>query len=71
MLDNEELSVMFLQLRISERSGRGVPKVVETYGKDAYRFTEKTITVTIPFNRIDVIESIDRSQNVARRLNST
>lgn len=76
---NEELSVMFLQLRISERSGRGVPKVVEIYGKDAYRFTEKTITVTIPFNRIDVIESIDRSQNVAsnverkvaRRINST
>lgn len=49
---NEELATIFLQLRISERSGRGVPKVVEVYGKEAYSFGQTSITVTIPFNRI-------------------
>ena len=30
---NQKLSDMFLQLHISERSGRGVPKIVEAYGR--------------------------------------
>ncbi len=34
------LSKIFLQLHISEKTGRGVPKVVEKYGKGAYKFDE-------------------------------
>lgn len=49
---NEKLSEFFLQLHISEKSGRGVPKIIEVYGKDAFTFRENSIVVTIPFQRI-------------------
>lgn len=49
---NEKLSEIFLQLHISEKSGRGVPKITEMYGKDAFTFRDNSIVVTIPFNRI-------------------
>ena len=49
---NEKLSEIFLQLHISEKSGRGVPKIIEVYGKDAFNFRENSIVVTIPFQRI-------------------
>lgn len=49
---NEKLSEIFLQLHISEKSGRGVPKITEVYGKDAFTFRENSIVVTIPFTRV-------------------
>lgn len=49
---NEKLSEIFLQLHISEKSGRGVPKITEMYGKDAFSFRENSIVVTLPFDRI-------------------
>ena len=51
---NEILANIFLQLRISERSGRGVPKIVGIYGKESIKIEKNRITVTIPFNRIGV-----------------
>ena len=51
---NESLASILLQLRISERSGRGVPKIVSKYGKQAIKIEKNTITVTIPFNKINV-----------------
>ena len=51
---NEILASIFLQLRISERSGRGVPKIVSKYGKDAIKIEKNRIVVTIPFNKINV-----------------
>ena len=39
---NEKLSEIFLQLHISEKSGRGVPKITEMYGKDAFSFRENS-----------------------------
>ena len=48
---NEKLSEIFAQLRISDKSGRGVPKIVENYSKDAFDFRENSIVVTIPFNK--------------------
>ena len=51
---NEILANIFLQLRISERSGRGVPKIVGVYGREAINIERNRITVTIPFNRINV-----------------
>lgn len=52
---NEKLSEIFLQLHISEKSGRGVPKIVETYGQQAIAFHENSIVVTIPFHWINVV----------------
>ena len=54
---NQKLSEIFLQLHISEKTGRGVPKVVEKYGKEAYQFRENTILVTIPFRWIHVVDA--------------
>ena len=45
---NEKLSEIFLQLHISEKSGRGVPKITETYGREAFTFRENSNVVSIP-----------------------
>lgn len=50
---NEKLSEIFLQLHISEKSGRGVPIITNAYGEEAISFRENAIVVTIPFNRIN------------------
>jgi len=47
---NQKLSDIFLQLHISERSGRGVPKITEVYGKDVFDLRENSIAVTLPFD---------------------
>lgn len=51
---NKKLSEIFLQLHISEKTGRGVPKITKLYGKDAFEFRENSIIVKIPFNWINV-----------------
>lgn len=56
---NQRLSDMFLQLHISERSGRGVPKITERYGCGCYEFRENSISLVIPFNRIDAVAPAD------------
>lgn len=72
---NEKLSEIFLQLHISEKSGRGVPKIIETYGKEAFTFRENSIVVTIPFNRINkasekVDHKVDRKVDNKKGLNA-
>ena len=47
------MSDIFLQLHISERSGRGVPKITELYGEDCIELRENSIVVTIPFERLE------------------
>lgn len=49
---NEKLSEIFLQLHISGKSDHGVPKIIETYGKEAFTFRENSIVVIIPLQRI-------------------
>ena len=51
---NKKLSEIFLQLHISEKSGRGVPRIVDEYGKEAFSFGDNAITVAIPFNRLNL-----------------
>lgn len=51
---NRTLADIFLQLRISEKTGRGVPTIVEQYGRNIYKISTNFITVTIPFHRINV-----------------
>lgn len=52
---NRKLSEIFLQLHISEKIGRGVPKITELYGRDAFKFNDDSIVVTIPFRWINVM----------------
>ena len=51
---NGRLAEIFVQLHISEKSGRGVPKIVEIYGEDAFDITNNTIKVTIPYERLNL-----------------
>ena len=46
----QELADIFLQLRISERSGRGIMHITKTYGKDVFDIEDSFIKVTIPFS---------------------
>lgn len=54
---NEKLSKLFIQLHISESTGRGIPKITSIYGKDIFDFSENSILVKIPFNWINKIGS--------------
>lgn len=70
---NQKLSDMLLQLHISERTGRGVPKITDVYGKGTYEFRENSIVVSIPFTKVNVTD--DEVENtpdecMARRRNS-
>ena len=49
------MSELFLQLHISEKTGRGIPKIIEVYGKESIDISDNTILVTIPFNRINKV----------------
>jgi len=62
---NKKLSEIFLQLHISEKTGRGVPKITSMYGEDAFEFREESIVVKIPFNWINVMgyKSADNKLN--------
>lgn len=51
---NEKLTEIFVQLHISEKSGRGVPRITGAYGEDAFHFSDNAITVTIPYERLDL-----------------
>lgn len=66
---NRKLSEIFLQLHISEKTGRGVPKITEQYGRDAYEFRENSIVVKIPFRWINVVG--DKVGDKMIRLNQT
>ena len=50
---NDKLSEMFMHLHISEKTGRGIPTIVNKYGKESIKVSENNIIVTIPFNRIN------------------
>ena len=72
---NEILASIFLQLRISERSERGVPKIIGKYGRESIQIEKNRITVTIPFNKINVnsFEIVDDKVNekVYQKLNKS
>lgn len=51
---NKKLSEILLQLHISEKSGRGIPRIVHEYGQQAFEFKDNAIVVTIPFNRLNL-----------------
>ena len=38
---NEKLSELFLQLHISEKTGRGIPKIIEVYGKESIDISDE------------------------------
>lgn len=65
---NDKLSEIFLQLHISEKSGRGVPKITEIYGKDAFTFRENSIVVTIPFEKVE--NKVGKKVGNKKKLNS-
>lgn len=52
---NEKLSEIFLQLHISEKTGRGIPVISSEYGEGAFDFSDNDTTVTIPFNVINEV----------------
>lgn len=54
---NEKLAKIFLQVHISEQTGRGIPAISNVYGKEAFSFRENNIKVTIPYHRLDINEN--------------
>ena len=47
---NEDLSSIFLATHLSERTGKGMPLLVSTYGKNIFELSDESIKVTIPYN---------------------
>ena len=71
---NRKLSDIFLQLHISERSGRGVPQITKVYGREAFDFRENSIVVTIPFDKLNINvgdKVADKVGDKTKKLNPT
>ena len=71
---NRKLSDIFLQLHISERSGRGVPQITKVYGREAFEFRENSIVVTIPFDKLNTNAGdkvADKVGDKTKKLNPT
>lgn len=49
---NDKLYELFLQLHISEKTGRGIPKIISVYGKESIEINDNNVIVIIPLNRI-------------------
>lgn len=67
---NMKLAEIFLQLHISERSGRGVPRIVSEYGKEAFDFRDNAIVVTIPFHRLNLDNTEERALHAGGNISS-
>ena len=71
---NRKLSDIFLQLHISERSGRGVPQITKVYGREAFEFRENSIVVTITFDKLSSNvgdKVVDKVGDKTKKLNPT
>ena len=55
---NKKLADVFLQLHISERSGRGIPKIVSAYGRDHIHLNQDNICVEIPYDRLVISDAL-------------
>ena len=62
---NENLAKIFLQLRISEQTGCGIPAISNVYGKEAFSFRENSIKVTIPYHSLDINGTAPRNLPIA------
>ena len=63
VLVNRKLSEIFLQLHISEKTGRDIPKITNIYGKNAFEFRENSIVVKILFSWINVMKDKAAKEN--------
>lgn len=62
-----ELAEIFVKLKISERAGRGVPKIVDTYGMDVIEIAEDYIKVTIPYAFERTFGNSESEQKVSKK----
>ena len=46
---NESLFRLSTMLGFSEHTGRGIPKIVERYGRDSVRIADDSVTIVIPY----------------------
>ena len=42
---------VFHDLEITEHTGHGIPKILETYGEEVFQITDNYINVVIPYNQ--------------------
>lgn len=60
---NARLFGIFISCGLSEQSGHGVPRIVHSYGREAFSFNDGMVTVTLPF-------AFEPDHVLARRLRS-
>lgn len=75
---NKELSDIFMQLHLSEKTGCDVPTIIHNYSMNAFEFNDNAITVILKLNRVNVFsndktkETEDEVGNkVGNKINST
>lgn len=57
---NEKMLRIFKDLDLIERTGHGVPKIVEKYGKDIFKISKNTVRIFIPLDK-KLLENLDDS----------
>lgn len=68
---NEDLSIIYLNTHLSERTGKGVPLIVSRYGKEVFDISDSSIKVTLPYNWRQKFEAtIESNQLLNQKLNN-
>lgn len=62
---NEELAKLFIRLDLMEQTGFGIPRVTQSYGREAFEFLDFFLRVTIPFAFEIEPEVMDMPVNVS------
>ena len=70
---NKELMRIFSDLDLVERSGYGVPKIINIYGKEVFEITDNFIRVILPFDKevMRLIESEEVADKPAKVADKT
>lgn len=62
---NETLSMLYLKTHVSERSGFGIPHIVNKYGRSSFTFLDNGIKVVLPYNFL-INEAINENKKTLK-----
>lgn len=61
---NKELMRVYKDVDLVEQLGSGIPRILETYDKDCFEFSDNFLRMTFPMNSADILKEPDPVSNV-------
>lgn len=61
---NKELMRIYRDVELVESLGSGIPRILQAYGEDCFKFTDNFIRITFPISEQDGTQSIPNVENI-------